>query len=130
MSRVLIAESHDAMRRLLLVSFGAGDIEAQGARDGDELRRRLEQSHEADVVVCEAQLPGWSGLTALKWLSEHRPAVRVILLTTLGSPRTRQRARELGSLAVYEKPFDIVELRDLVQDLLGSSGAEASDQPR
>jgi two-component system, response regulator, stage 0 sporulation protein F len=41
----------------------------------------------------------------------------VILITAFGDPDTHAEAYELGALAVFNKPFDLDDLRTLVMSL-------------
>ncbi len=59
-------------------------------------------------------MPGWSGLAALNWLSINHPEVPVILVSAFADEALRTRARELGAVAVIDKPLDLAALRAAV----------------
>jgi len=56
--------------------------------------------------------------------------VPVILITAFGDERTHQRARDLGAVAVLNKPFDLTELRRLITDTVARlpSGQDEADE--
>ena len=70
-----------------------------------------------DVIVSDIRMPGH---TALEIMERIRPILhnsRVILTTAFGDRATHERAKQLGATAVFDKPFDIDELRMAVYDL-------------
>jgi DNA-binding NtrC family response regulator len=121
-ARVLIAEDDGAMRQLLEASFRAAGICVETVGDGQELKRRLSGSNgsasEAEVVISDVRMPGLSGLGLLQWLGKRGARVSVILITCFGDAPTHRRARQLGAVAVLDKPFAMTELLSLVQSLL------------
>jgi CheY-like chemotaxis protein len=113
--RVLVAEDDAEMRAMLTASLRAQGLEVAVACDGFELRERLVSLDDVpDLIVSDVQMPGWTGLAALRWLSMNRPEVPVVLITAFGGPKIRARARQLGAVAVFDKPVDLGELLDAV----------------
>jgi CheY-like chemotaxis protein len=110
----LLAEDDAAMRELLASQLRRAGLHVEVASSGEELRARLVSTHgehlSPDIIVSDIRMPGWTGLEALRWLRDHRPQARVILITAFGDARTHQRARRLGAVAVFDKPFDVAEL--------------------
>lgn len=115
--RVLVAEDDPEMRALVAQTLREAGVEVELACDGHELRARLDDLN-ADAVISDVRLPGWSGLSALGWLGLNRPEIPVILITGFGDAITHARARQLGAVAVYDKPLDVIELRSLVLKLV------------
>ncbi len=80
--RVVLADDHHLVRkgfRALLER--EADIEVVGeAADGREAMQIAEQSH-ADVLVTDLEMPGMSGLEALRQIKERRLPLRVLVLT-------------------------------------------------
>jgi DNA-binding NtrC family response regulator len=120
---VLLAEDDPDMRMLLSARLRMAGIEAQTASDGRELERLVERRIDDGVplpavVISDLCMPGASGLEVLQWLKSRGLDVKVILITAFGDARTHQRARRLGAVAVFDKPFPIGELLDLVSRLM------------
>ncbi len=115
--RVLVAEDDPEMRALVAFCLREAGVEVDLACDGRELRAQVAELS-ADVVISDVRMPGWNGMEALTWLSMNRPEIPVILITGYGDPRTHVRARELGAVAVYDKPVDVGELRRMVLSLV------------
>jgi DNA-binding NtrC family response regulator len=63
-----------------------------------------------DAIVSDIRMPGTSGLAILEGLNECQSAMPVILITAFGDRDTHERARQLGVVAVFDKPFDMADL--------------------
>lgn len=117
----LVAEDDDELRRLLVNSLRAEGFEVTEARDGSELLEHLGSllSERAqpllDLVVTDVRMPGFNGLNILAGLRREAWATPVILITAFGDPKLHAEARRLGALAVFDKPFDMNDLRDFIR---------------
>jgi ActR/RegA family two-component response regulator len=65
----------------------------------------LEQS-DISTVVMEIQLPESNGLDLLDWISQERPGVKVIVVTTFGSDSVEQLCLKKGAAVYLHKPLD------------------------
>ena len=81
--RLFIVDDHPVVRGGLAGLF-AGDpgfAVAGEAADGAEAIERL-AGLEVDVVLMDLRMPGMGGVECIRWLSQARPAVRALVLTT------------------------------------------------
>ena len=120
--RVLLAEDDTEMRRLLVSTLLREHCEVIEARNGSQLWERLEQvvTHQQqalDLIISDVRMPGRSGLDVLRVLRRTDRQTPVILITAFGDPETHAEAYQLGALAVFNKPFDLDDLRTLVTSL-------------
>jgi DNA-binding response OmpR family regulator len=67
------------------------------------------------LVVADLRLPGTNSLNVLRELHAQSRRPPFILLTAFGGPGVYREARELGVLAVFDKPFDFDLLRSEVK---------------
>lgn len=118
--RILIADDDAAMRDLLIAACSDLDADVEGVADGRALMERLKQlsGQRPPIVVSDIRMPGTSGLDVLYWLKSSSIDVHVILITAFGDRRTHVRARELGAVAVLDKPFEVADLVTQVERLL------------
>lgn len=90
--------------------------------DGDEAIAALE-GFPIDFLICDVQMPRVNGLSVLKWVKEHQPGLRVILMTAFSSYEMYQIATDNGAVVYLEKPVDpklLVEiLKSPVANLTG-----------
>jgi len=118
--RVLVIDDEQAIRavcRVNLTASGIGVLEAEDGQSGLEVARR----ERPDLILLDVMMPGIDG-----WDVAHRlaadPATRdipVVFLTARAETADRRHAQHLGGVGYIVKPFDPVELGDLVEHMLG-----------
>lgn len=67
-----------------------------------------------DLILLDMKIPGMDGLEILRNIRKLNVDVKVIMMTAYGELDLIQEAMELGALAHFTKPFDIDELRQVV----------------
>lgn len=77
-----------------------------------------------DLVLLDIALPGTDGLAVLQMLRTERKSTPVIMLTGTKSVKTAVDAMKLGAADYLSKPFDVDELRIVIDRALNSSGLE------
>jgi len=71
------------------------------------------------VVICDIRMPHLTGLDLLVHAKRHAPDCKVILMTGASDNDLLARAIVLGAYAYVEKPFDFLELAELVGRAMG-----------
>jgi DNA-binding NtrC family response regulator len=123
-SRVLIAEDDNQMRRLLVRALRRDGHDVDEVASGDELLHRLGTSELSrhggppDLLVSDVRMPGLLGTEVLAGLRDAEWTTPVILMTAFGDAALETEARRLGALAVFQKPFDVDDLRTAVDHFL------------
>jgi CheY-like chemotaxis protein len=105
------------MRDLVANMFD--DVELLSAATG-ELGIELARAHQLDVIVMDINLPGMSGLQALRELRKD-PAtqhVPVIAISAAASERDTQRGLRAGFFAYLTKPVNVDEFVAVIQRVL------------
>jgi len=87
------------------------------APDGAEGMKTLE-SHHVDLILLDMTMPGMSGEDVLNELHAHGSTTPVIIVTANNSISSAVAAMKLGAKDYIQKPFDIDELRLLIQHTL------------
>jgi len=119
--RILLAEDDAEMRALVAGALRADGYEVVEAKDGEELLRWIESTAQADgrnpfaVIVSDVRMPGLSGMDVLAVLQCSYRVTPVILITAFGDEELHAEAAELGAVAVFDKPFDLDDLRSAVR---------------
>ena len=106
---VLILEDEASLARNIKAYLEEEGFEAKVAGDG-ETGLRLFESFGPDIVLLDLQLPGMSGLAALREMRARRPDVRVIMLTAHGSVQVAVEAIKAGAYEYLAKPVVLSEL--------------------
>jgi DNA-binding response OmpR family regulator len=118
-SCILLAEDDSEMRALIAAMLAGDGYLVIEARDGQELLVAIERLKAGSVrpamVVSDVRMPGYSGLDLLAILRCASWTLPVVLITAFGDEDTHAEARELGAIAVLDKPFDLDDLRAVVR---------------
>jgi len=125
--RILIVEDSATMRSLLvscLEELGE-PVKITEASSGFEALRYLPRD-EYDLVVTDINMPDINGLELVSFVknNEKYRGIPLVIVSTEGSDRDRDKGLELGADAYLVKPFDPELLRQTVRDLLAGSGRE------
>ena len=126
MSKALIIDDEQQMRRLLRMLLESRDYEVCEA---DEGHRGLQEAafHRPDVVLLDLGLPGLGGLEVLKRLREWSD-VPVLILSVRDQEATKVQALEIGADDYVTKPFNDRELMARVRVHLRRRGGEADPE--
>jgi PAS domain S-box-containing protein len=120
---VLYVEDNPAnvtfMKDLISVFENIDLLTAPTAEIGVDLARE----HGPEVILMDINLPGMSGLDALRALREHSETkdVPVIALTAAASERDKQRGIQAGFYRYITKPVKVDELLRALEELLAPS---------
>ncbi len=131
-ARVFLAEDDDEMRELLCGALRQDGYEVVEARDGGEMLERVRVAYQnpedaPDVIVMDVRMPKLSGLGLLSAIRRARWSTPVILITGFGDSMLHDQAQSLGATVVFDKPFDVDDLRTAV---LNVSTVKSSTPPR
>jgi len=77
-------------------------------------------NHTIDVMICDIEMPGSSGLELLEWINERGYPIETIFLTCHSNFSYAQKALQLGSLNYLVKPVDFIELESIVVKALNN----------
>jgi DNA-binding NtrC family response regulator len=117
MSRILVAEDHDALRRGLSIALGAAGHDVEEAGNGNAAIEKLHENY-FDVVVSDLKMGGSDGLDVLRTTKTLHPSSSVILMTAFGSVSTAVEAMKHGAFDYVQKPFEIEEMEVKVEKAL------------
>ncbi|MEW5995777.1 MAG: response regulator, partial [Candidatus Zixiibacteriota bacterium] len=95
------------------------EYEVTLACDGDEAIDLIRRNR-YDVVITDLKMPRVPGEEVVKFSREHDPASRVIVISGFSSLYTVSRTVSNGACAFLSKPFSIKELKQAVENAVGS----------
>jgi len=109
------------MRALLTSALEGLDtpVKVTEAESGFEALRQLPRNS-YDLIVTDINMPDINGLELISFVrnnSSYR-TIPLVIVSTEGSERDRDKGVGLGANAHLVKPFEPDELRDVVRDLL------------
>ncbi len=119
MKRVLVVDDEEDMLWMLQRNLNKGmkNVEILAAKSGEEALEILGDKS-INLVITDINMPGISGLDLLIEINNSFPETGVIIMTAYPSSAYENKAMMSGSLRYIEKPFDIKEVRTIVEDVL------------
>lgn len=116
---ILVVEDDSNMRKLILTVLGESDLDfcAVSLENASEAMDYIE-SHNVAVVVTDLRMPGPDGVTLLKFVKARDIAIQVVLVTGFGTVESAIIALKEGAFDYVQKPFDIVKLRNVIENAL------------
>jgi DNA-binding NtrC family response regulator len=72
------------------------------------------QVHKFDVLVTDLKMPKPDGLDVMRFVKEHSPSTKVIIVTGFATVETATKALKGGAADFIAKPFKIRYLCDLI----------------
>ncbi len=126
-SSILIVEDEDATRRLLgrlLDTYGYACTLAENAQ---EARRRLDE-HTFDLILCDVNMPGESGLDLVRQILKEHPETAAVMVTGLDDPQLANVALESGAYGYILKPFETNEILINIANALRRRRLEIENQ--
>jgi len=130
---VLIADNDRAVSGLLTDVLAQSGIEVVHAFDGDAARQ-MAQHPAVQVLVCDLDMPGASGLEVLEDLDRAPSPPRAIVISGYLDARIEARLRALPFVQeVFRKPFDLLVFAAVVRRVAQLGGRysppEGQDTP-
>jgi two-component system chemotaxis response regulator CheY len=125
--RILIVEDSATMRSLLASTLEELEVPVKitEACSGFEALRFLPRD-DYDLVVTDINMPDINGLELVSFVKGNAKyrSIPLIIVSTEGSERDRDKGLSLGADAYMVKPFEPEELRAIAEELLGNDKAE------
>ncbi len=113
-ANILIVDDEEAHAEATAEALSRSGHACAVVTSGEEALQRLE-SGEYHVVVTDLVMQGIDGLGVLDAARKQNPKPEVILMTAHATVQTCKEALQKGAADYIEKPFDIGELRAVVE---------------
>jgi two-component system chemotaxis response regulator CheY len=118
--KILIAEDSPTMRSLIVSTIAAmGEFETVEAANGFEALRILPRD-KVDLIITDINMPDINGLELVSFIrnNEIYRSTPLIIISTEGSDRDREKGLALGANAYLVKPFVPQQLQELIRKYL------------
>jgi DNA-binding response OmpR family regulator len=123
--KILVVDDQENIARILRMMLENKGYETVWAGDGAEALR-LAKSEEPDLILLDVMLPKIDGFKVCRLLKFDKKYNRIpiVLLTAKSSPADKQTGREVGADYYLEKPFQPVQLIQVIEQLLALEGVK------
>jgi DNA-binding NtrC family response regulator len=113
--KVLVVDDDTSVRESLGKVLGDAGYEVLLATDGLEARERLD-SDPVDLLLLDINLPRQNGWDTFERITSQDPTIPIIIVT--GQPDQYPTALAAGVGALMEKPVDVPQLLQTIEELL------------
>lgn len=120
MALILVVDDSSIVRRnlrLILEKSGHVVIEAQDCNEALELYR----NHHVDLVTMDIQMPGKSGIEAVRIIKEFDPEARIVMISSIEQRNLIYEAIKLGAKHYIVKPFTDEKVNQVIKSILPES---------
>jgi len=106
---VLVVDDDQPIRRMIARILERAGYTCAEAPNPTEARY-LARVQEFDLVTCDVNMPGGSGLTLVGDLRTHHPDIAVLMVSGMDDRQIAATATELGAYGYVMKPFETNEI--------------------
>ena len=119
MSKILIVEDEDAIRRVLkkVLSEENEKFIIDEAADGVDAVAKIKINN-YDLVICDIKMPKKDGIEVLNFIKKFNQEINVIMISGHGDLKTAVEAMRIGAFDYIEKPPDLNNLLTSVRGAL------------
>jgi DNA-binding NtrC family response regulator len=119
---LLVVDDEIGARESLKMVFKE-DFEVLLAKTAEEAFSQMKE-HTPDIILLDILLPDLDGLKVLERMKREDPDAIVIMITATRTVRTAVEAMKLGAYDYVTKPFDVDELRLIVNRALSNQALQ------
>jgi len=127
MSKILIVEDEDAIRRVLkkVLSEENSKYKLDEATNGEEAISLIKSQH-YDLILCDIKMPKKDGIDVLEFVIGYDSTIPIIMISGHGDLKTAVKAMRLGAFDYIEKPPDLNNLLTSVRSALKNTSSKKS----
>ena len=121
--RILIIDDEESPRESLrfILKDRYDVVTTEGGVTGLELLRKAERF---DVVLTDMKMPDMDGLEVLSNILQFDPRMPVVMVTAITEAKPAVQAMKMGAADYLNKPFDVDEIRLVVDRILKEKALE------
>jgi len=116
-NRILVADDEEALRNVLSSELEGEGYTVKSAADGQEAIT-LVQKNDFDLILLDIKMPNVDGFEVLKYVKDHAPKTKVVMLTGFADLKNAIESKKLGAEDFVSKPYDLVDLLTTVERVL------------
>jgi len=115
-TKILVVDDEPTICKLMKVFLSKQGYLVQIANCGKDALHLFEESS-PDIVLLDISMPGMRGIDVLKRIKSVESKCGVIMLSAYGDDETIQEAIDMGAFCYIQKPMELVELRERLEEL-------------
>ena len=112
-----------SLRNMLSFVLGKEGYQVEEAQSGSEALKKL-KGRKYDLVISDIRMPDLNGIELLKKIKTHDPELPVIMITAYAATHDAIEAMKLGAEDYIMKPFNLEELKIIIDKSLHKKSIE------
>ena len=114
--KVMVVDDQLWVRTMLLEALSSSGYLTFGVANGKDALKMVHQE-KPDIALIDMTIPGIDGFTLLAHLKKEKPDVAAIFMSGYSDIEYINRARREGASGFLVKPFDMEELKSVLEEL-------------
>jgi DNA-binding response OmpR family regulator len=116
--RILAVDNEPSVTISLRYVFAGPHYQMTAVASGDDALATLDADADPfDVIIVDQKMPNLTGVELVTAIRERGVTSKIIVLSAHLSPEIREAYEQMDVHVMFEKPFDITELRSAVDSL-------------
>jgi DNA-binding response OmpR family regulator len=113
--KILVIDDSPVIREMLVEILTDDGYTVDVAVDG-EIGVDMALTADYLMILCDVHMPRKNGLEAVQEIIAAKPVAQIVMTDSLPD-KLAQSARDAGALCCLQKPFDVGELRDMIDNI-------------
>jgi len=114
-ANVLLVDDEEKFVEVLAQRMKTRGLKVDTSMSGEDAVKHAKDK-DLDAIVLDLQMPGMSGLEALKKIKQENPDLQIIILTGHGTVQAGIEAMKEGAMDFIEKPVDLKVLLEKIKE--------------
>jgi two-component system nitrogen regulation response regulator NtrX len=116
--KILAVDDEPSIMHSMRYIFSGPRYEVTGAQDGDDALARLDAKSDVyDVIIVDQKMPHLTGVELVQEIRKRGLAGKIMVLSAHLSSEVREAYEQLDVHVMLDKPFNIHELRSVLDKL-------------
>ncbi len=117
--RILVIDDEEILTRSFALLLEKKGYEVLTVKNGQDAEAIIDEEV-IDLVISDIRMPGMNGIEVVKLIRSKHENIPVIFVTGYADQKLQEEAQKLNPTAYVHKPFDALELTEIVKSSLGS----------
>lgn len=130
MAMILIVDDSSIIRRDLRAILEESGHEVVGEAENVEDALEMYRSRRVDLVTMDIQMPGKSGIEAVRMIRDFDPQARIVMISSVEQRNLIYEAIKLGAKHYIVKPFSKTKVNEVIHSILPATLVPAAAVPK
>jgi DNA-binding NtrC family response regulator len=114
--KILVVDDEEIVRLTLSAMIDHMGHTAECVNDGLAGKQAL-KNNKFDAAFVDIRMPGLDGMSLLKWATQKRLDLPIIIMSGHGVEDSRDEALQSGAFSFLSKPFSLVGIKGLIENI-------------